>query len=207
VLSVFRVNRDGTLTGPTVNNSSGAGPFGSAFLSTGVLIVSEADAGALSSYQTHISGNLDIISGSVPNGQTATCWVVPSKYENFAFTSNTGSGTISTYRIQDNGVLSLLDIVYSTLEGIGAPIDSGVSEDGFNFYVLNGNEGTISVFSIGKNGSLTRLQVAEGRLPTIRCTGLGGSIIIILHNNKLGLPVLYMKLSIASPAPFGGRRD
>lgn len=171
-LSVFRVNDNGTLTGPTLNDSSGAGPFGSAFLSNGFLLVSEAGANALSSYTSNVDGDLNVISASVPNGQAATCWVVPSRNEHFAFTSNTGSGTISTYRIQHDGTLLLADITYSTLEVIGAPIDSGVSKDGRNFYVLNGNEGSISVFGIGTNGELIRLQVVEGGLPTLGAQGL-----------------------------------
>ncbi len=173
ILSVFRVNRDGTLTGPVVTDSSGAGPFGSVFLSSGLLLVSEAGAGALSSYTIDRDGTLDVISGSVRNGQTATCWVAASRSENFAFTSNTGSGTITTYRIKDNGSLMITDIAYSTLKEIAAPIDSGVSRDGCNFYVLNGNQGSISVFYIENNGQLILLQVIRNvGLPTLGAQGL-----------------------------------
>jgi len=173
LLSVFQVNKDGTLTGPTINESGGAGPFGSAFLSTGLLLVAEAGANALSSYITHRDGTLNVISGSVPNGQAAVCWGVPSRGEHFAFTSNTGSGTITTYRIKENGILTLLNIVYSTLKEIAAPIDSGVSADGGNFYVLNGNQGSISVFCISRKGRLIPIQVVKDTgLPTLGAQGL-----------------------------------
>ncbi len=172
-LSVFQVNRDGTLTGPTVNESSGAGPFGSVFLPKEILLVSEAGANALSSYEVENDGTLDTISGSVPNGQTAVCWVVASRHGPFAYTSNTGSGTITTYRIKDNGRLVLSDIVYSTLDEIAAPIDSGISKDGCNFYVLNGNQGSISVFYIGRDGKLILIQVVDNvGLPTLGAQGL-----------------------------------
>ncbi|MEN6328267.1 MAG: beta-propeller fold lactonase family protein [Syntrophomonas sp.] len=173
ILSVFRVNRDGTLTGPVISDSSGAGPFGSVFLSTGLLLVAEAGANALSSYTVDRDGTLDVISDSVPNGQIATCWVAKSRSEHFAFTSNTGSGTITTYLIEDNGKLMIVDIAYSTLKEIAAPIDSGVSKDGCNFYVLNGNQGSISVFYIGNNGQLTLLQVIRDvGLPILGAQGL-----------------------------------
>lgn len=172
-LTVFRVKRDGTLSRPTINESNGEGPFGLVFLSSGVLLVSEAGANALSSYCPEPDGTLFVISGSIPNGQLATCWVVPSKCEHFAFTSNTGSGTITTYQIEKKGQLELDDIAYSTLDELGAPIDSGVSCDGQFFYVLNGNQGTISAFVIKKDGSLVRLQVIKGKgLPTIGAQGL-----------------------------------
>jgi 6-phosphogluconolactonase (cycloisomerase 2 family) len=138
-LSVFRVRKDGTLSGPTVNNSHGAGPFGSVFLYTGVLLVSEAGTNALSSYTVAANGKLNVISCSVLNGQKATCWVSVSRNEHFAYTSNAGNDTISIYRIRDNGRLTFLRNVRSALDRTAAPIDSGVSRDGRNFYVLNGN--------------------------------------------------------------------
>lgn len=174
VLSVFCVQSDGTLIGPTVNNSNGGGPFGSVFLSTGLLLVSEAGANALSSYTASKDGTLNVISGSIPNGQTAVCWVVPSRFEHFAFTSNTGSGTITTYYINKaNGTLNTVKIAYSVCGEIAAPIDSGVSKDGCNYYVLNGAQGSISAFKIKGNGQLILLQVIEDvGLPTLGAQGL-----------------------------------
>ncbi len=169
---VFQVNIDGTLNGPTINNSSGGGPFGSVFLYTGLLLVSEAGANALSSYNVTGGGSLNTISGSVPNGQSAVCWVAASRCKPYAFTSNTGSGTITTYCVSNNGSLVLEDIVYSTRREIAAPIDSGVSRDGCNFYVLNGNQGSISVFLI-RNGCLILLQVIRDTgLPILGAQGL-----------------------------------
>jgi len=172
-LSVFQVECDGTVTGPIINDSNGEGPFGSVFRSTGLLLNAEAGANALSSYKLEADGALDVISGSVENFQAATCWVALSRREHFAFTSNTGSHTITTYLVRKNGTLAVEDIVYSTWRGIGAPIDSGVSRDGNNFYVLNGNTGSISVFRIAKNGHLIRLQVlTKTGLPEVGAQGL-----------------------------------
>ncbi|MGE5381650.1 MAG: lactonase family protein [Methylocystaceae bacterium] len=174
LLSVFTVNQDGTLTGPVINNSNGQGPFGSAFLSTGILLVSEAGANALSSYNVTGEGVLNVISRSVLNGQKATCWVNPTPNNLFAFTSNAGSGTITTYRIKRNGTLSMMNNTASTRGRVPAsPIDNAVSRDGKNLYVLNGNKGSVSVFRINKDGHLVRLQVIKGQeLPMLGAQGL-----------------------------------
>jgi len=173
LLSVFIVKRDGTLIGPIVNNSSGGGPFGSIFLTKGYLLVSEAGPNALSSYTANKDGTLNVISPSVLNGQLATCWVVASPHEHFAYTSNAGNGTITIYRVKRDGRLSVVESVLSTPDGTAAPIDSGVSKHGRNFYVLNGNEGTISVFRIRKNGRLILLEVfVNTGLPELGAQGL-----------------------------------
>ncbi|MGG3469552.1 beta-propeller fold lactonase family protein [Neobacillus pocheonensis] len=161
-LSVFRVHKNGMITGPIVNNSYGQGPLGAYFLSSGILLVTEADSNALSSYSLSDDGILHVISGSVPNGYKTACWVVPTKDERFAYITNTLSGTISTYRIEPNGVLSVVKHITSTPPGTapGLPMDVGVSKDGRHFYTLNGNQGTVSVFNIQDDGSLVRVQVA-----------------------------------------------
>ncbi|OAB38642.1 3-carboxymuconate cyclase [Paenibacillus macquariensis subsp. defensor] len=161
-LSVFHVNKNGTVTGPVINDSNGTRPLGSYFLSSGVLLVTEVASSALSSYSMSDNGILDVISGSVPNGQKTACWVTTTRNERFAYTTNTLSGTISTYHIDDNGKLTVLGHITSTPAGTptGIPIDVGVSKDGRNLYTLNGNQGTVSVFKIKDDGSLVSLQVA-----------------------------------------------
>jgi 6-phosphogluconolactonase len=161
-LSVFHVNKNGTVIGPIINDSNGMGPFGSYFLSSGVLLSTEVDSNALSSYSLSDKGMLNVISGSVPTGQEATCWVITSKNERFAYTANTSGGTITTFRIDSSGALTVLGHITSTPAGTptGMPMNVGVSKDGRHFYTLNGNQGTVSVFKIKDDGSLDRLQVA-----------------------------------------------
>jgi 6-phosphogluconolactonase (cycloisomerase 2 family) len=92
-----------------------------------------------------------------------------------AYTSNTASGTITSYDINRDGTLDLRGSIPSTPEesAMGAPIDSGVSRDGRNFYVLNGNQGSISVFNIDQDGQLVRLQVIDPvELPNLGTQGL-----------------------------------
>ncbi|MBU8878846.1 lactonase family protein [Bacillus sp. FJAT-29790] len=161
-LSVFHINKNGTVTEPIVNDSYGQGPLGAYFLSSGILLVTEAGSNALSSYSMTNDGILRVISGSVPNEYKTACWVVTTRDERFAYITNTLSGTISTYRIDPNGALSVVRHITSTPPGTvpGLPMDVGVSKDGRHYYTLNGNQGTVSVFTIQDDGSLDRLQVA-----------------------------------------------
>ena len=133
-LSVFHVNKNGTLTGPIINESNGMTPFGSYFLSSGLLLVLEAGSNALSSYSLSDNGSkiLNVISGSVPTGQKATCWVTTTRNEQFAYAINTLSGTITTYRIDRNGALTVVGHTTSTPAGTatGLPMNVGVSKDG-----------------------------------------------------------------------------
>lgn len=172
-LSVFKVQMDGTLCGPIVNKSNGNVPFGSAILEKGILLVSEAGPNALSSYLVDKSGVLNVISGSVLNYQSATCWVCVDPREKYAYTSNAGNGTITKYEIDCWGRLTVNESVPSISQGIGAPLDSVIDKLGKNLYVLNGNDGSISVFKIGENGHLVLLQVyMDTNLPQKGAQGL-----------------------------------
>ncbi|QKE72345.1 beta-propeller fold lactonase family protein [Arthrobacter citreus] len=161
-LSVFNVNSDGTVTGPIINSAYGMRPLGCYFLSSGILLVTEAGSNSLSSYSLNEKGTLSVISGAIKNGFKTACWVITSKDERFAYIANTLSGTISTYRVDSNGSLTVDKYITSTPEGTptGLPMDVGVSKDGRHFYTLNGNQGTVSAFSIKDDGSLERIQVA-----------------------------------------------
>lgn len=172
-ISVFPVNWcSGCLYGPVVNSSYGAGPFGAIFLGNGILLVAEAGANALSSYWIAPDGTLQTISGSVYNGQLATCWVAVSKNQHYAYTSNSASGTITRYRINSNGTLVLGESVHTTRFGAAvAPIDIGVSK--YYLFALNGNRGWITVFKIHADGRLERIKVKkETGLPYLGSQGL-----------------------------------
>lgn len=172
-LSVYPVNENGIPEQAYVNSSSGSGPFGSAQLSNGFLLVAEADTNALSSYRCMTNGRLAVVNGSVPNGQSATCWVSVDNSEEFAYTSNAGSNTITSYHIGQNGTLKVRRNFYSNPDKNAVPTDSGISRDGRNLYVLNGNGGTISVFAIIKHGEISPVQeMTDTGLPKSGIQGL-----------------------------------
>jgi 6-phosphogluconolactonase (cycloisomerase 2 family) len=171
-LDLYDVEPDGALSLLSVNQSSGAAPFGLTFTRDGLLLVAEAGPNALSSYVVE-DGTLRAISASVPNGQQATCWVAATPDDAHAYTANAGTGNISHYDISPRGILSYVDSVPSIPAGTGAPIDCAVDPSGRFFYVLNGNQGSISAFRIDYEGHLTFLCLYRDIcLPTVGAQGL-----------------------------------
>lgn len=153
--------RDGIAGHPVTRPSAGTTPFGFAFAKRQDLIVSEAfggapNASAVSSYQAD-RNTLHVISPSVGTTQTAACWVVISKDDKYAYVTNAGSGSISSYRIARNGAITLLD-AQAGLTGDGSsPIDMALSSNGKYLYALGAMSNTISSFRVNANGSLTAL--------------------------------------------------
>lgn len=167
VISTYTVGSDGLATGPTVQPSVGATPFGFAFSQRGVLVVSEAfggapDASALSSYHVSAGGVLSVVSPSVGTTETAACWVVITRTGRFAYTSNTGSGTITGYAIGSDGSLAVLDADGVTATTGAGPIDLALSGNSRFLYSLDSGSGTISAFRVEGDGSLTGIADAEG---------------------------------------------
>lgn len=161
---------DGIASGPYVRDSAGATPFGFAFDRHDHLIVSEAFGGApnastLSSYE--LDGAmypLEVVSGKVGGNQTAACWVVVSKNGHFAYATNTGSSTITGFRVARNGALSLLsaDGVTAHTGSGSAPLDADISSDGRYLYALSPNVGTISAFRMMADGNLRSISAVDG---------------------------------------------
>jgi hypothetical protein len=78
--------------------------------------------------------------------------------------TNTGSDSVSAYRIRRNGDLHLLDrdgIAGQVGEG-GAPIDLTFSEQGEFLHVLNSGNQTITTFKVQWYGELRRIGTLTG---------------------------------------------
>ncbi|MGA8662617.1 MAG: beta-propeller fold lactonase family protein [Candidatus Cybelea sp.] len=161
----------GIPTGPTVHSSSGMTPFGFAFVpGNEIMVVSEAfggtsGAGAASSYMVAPPSTLTPISMSVPDHNTAPCWVVITRNGSFAFTSNTASATISAYAIDEMGNLTL-----TTPNGVSAqtgqsPTDLALGPRDTYLFVLNLKSRTIGAYAIGSGGALTTVRGAHGLPP------------------------------------------
>ena len=78
-----------------ITPSSGAVPFGVDFDRKGHLLVVEAGANAVSSYDIAHDGSLQTISASVANGQAATCWIVVNQRGDI-ITTNPGTNSLSS---------------------------------------------------------------------------------------------------------------
>jgi len=145
------------------------GPIGAEFRPTNPnqLYVSNAHAGAnlgtVSAFRVRGDGQLSSIGLSpVPDGQTAPCWVEITHDGKYLFTTNTGSGNLSTYAIQGDGALRLVGTTQFT-NGSGA-VDLRVSPDGTTLSVTGGKGHVLSTFWV--NGShLTEIPSSPVALP------------------------------------------
>lgn len=166
----FRINpytgRPGALT---AHASNGQTPFGFAVTNRGQVIVSEAfggaaDASAVSSYQLGGAQGLASVTASVGDTESAACWIALAKNDRYAYTSNTGSGTISAYTVGLDGSLALVDADGRSADtGVGSkPVDMAVSKNDRFLYVLESGTASLGVLRIENDGSLTVLPDVAG---------------------------------------------
>jgi 6-phosphogluconolactonase len=166
---VYAVDRCGLPGDPQVHPSAGATPFGFAFDRRGQLFVSEAFGGgagesAVSSYMLDADGMLQAVSESVGTNQTAACWVVLTPDGRFAYTTNTGSGSITGYAVDSMGALTRLqeDGVTATTGDGSSPIDLALTRRGTFLYALGAGTQTVSAFFVGRDGTLRTLPSVSG---------------------------------------------
>ena len=163
LLDIFNVLVSGQTDGPLPELSRGRTPFGFAFGPGHSLVVSEAEAGrpmlgSASSYRLTVDNLAPPVSPRVSDTGTAACWVVITG--NIAWVVNTGSATISSYQINNNASITLLDPAAASIPGT-VPIDAAVSSDERFFYQVLSTTGQISIFSID-GSTLTPVTTVSG---------------------------------------------
>ena len=173
LIDSFLVGGDGRLT-PAAGSpfaAEAAGPFGSEFSPADPhhLYVSNAHGGAnngsVSAFSVNPNAKLKSITGSpFADGQTAPCWVEISRDGRYLFTVNTGSTTISSYRILANGSLTLIGSTpFRSGTGI-RPFDARLDAAGDHLYVVDAAIASVSGFTVS-GGSLTELSSSPAVLP------------------------------------------
>lgn len=167
LIDVYVVGSDGVAGPPISNPANGTTPFGFSFNHSNDLIVSEASGGvpnaaAVSSYTADLGGTLSVVSGSVPDNQTAACWIVITNSGRYVYTTNTGSGTVSSYTLAENGMLTLLNSVAANLGANGFPIDMALNNSSRYLYVLAAGLQTVAAFRVETDGSLTPIGNVGG---------------------------------------------
>ncbi len=166
-INTYTVGDDGLTSGPTLHPANGVGPVGFDIAKRNRVVVSNGflDApgqGGAASYLVYGGGVVNTVTGNVPNGQTASCWVIITNNGRYAYVSNPVSATITSYIIQNDGGISLLNPVGGDVSG-GDPRDPALSMNGRYLYVLNNRTATISSFLVRGDGTLVRLDLRAGR--------------------------------------------
>ena len=158
-ITTFTFDERNTPSDGTSFNSAGATPFGFTFNKRNTMLVSEAHGGAagassVSAYKLSEGGNPSLINTGAALGQTAACWVVTTPNGRIAYTTNTGSSTISSFTVKSFGTLALLQLIAANEKN---PTDLGMSNDGKVLYALSTGDHTIGVYNIDKNGALSKV--------------------------------------------------
>ena len=160
-IDVFSLDRG--LPGPGASFPSNATtPFGFSFGHEGTVAVADAGLSAASSYKLNQDDKLVAVSGPVGDGQAAACWLVVPQDGNYAFVANAGTGTISSYSVAPNGVLTLLQAIAGSTGAGSAPTDMTLSNNGQFLYVRAGGSGSVVGFRIGAGGALTSIGAVPG---------------------------------------------
>ena len=156
---------------PSIFPTSGPVPFGFTFDFFGRLFVTDAAAGTLTSYRVEDDSVEMIGDGPAETGQMATCWIVATRpYSRYVYAANTGSGTLSAYRVKFDGTLSPVGLF--TVKDGALNIDTAISRDGRYLYTQNGGLGTVSIFRVRRGGALELLEEVEVTEPVSGFQGI-----------------------------------
>jgi 6-phosphogluconolactonase (cycloisomerase 2 family) len=159
-IDVFEVGHDGLLSAaPVVNASATPVPFAFTFAG-GRLVAGEAGASSVTTYQIGQDGTL-ADPKSQSDGQVALCWI--ERVGDFYFVSNTGSNTLSSFRVGGGGQPVLVNAVAANTHP--GPIDLA-SSGGF-VYAETGISSTIDEFRVEHDGTLVSIGTVTGLPPGI----------------------------------------
>ncbi|MEO6802687.1 MAG: beta-propeller fold lactonase family protein [Granulicella sp.] len=172
-IDIFRINKNGLPSDPIANRSYGKRPFAEAFRKNNQLLVVESglpafNETAVSSYDVNRpDGTLTPITGSAKNDQTDGCWIVITEDQKYAYTANFVSGTISSYRLNRNGSVTLISGSEAFQGLTSQPTDLAFSEGSHYLYNLLRGTGAVSAFVVNDDGNLAALGVygAGGGIP------------------------------------------
>lgn len=169
-IDVFQLDEAGAIRSSRTFSSTGVEPFGFAVSRIAdAILVSNAAGGAaggssLTSYRFD-DGMLSVLAGPAPTNQTAACWAVTTRSGRFAYTTNTGSGTVSGYAVAEDGTLTLLNSDGITANVGKGPIDAGFTINDQFLFVLNSGDHSLSALSVQRDGSLSAIGTTTGLPP------------------------------------------
>jgi len=186
---VFPVGKDGGLGEPSFYDARGAVPFYIAFLhnrpDTFLIGFGVGDGLAMGRIDAEGKINVDPIvkidtSAGLPS---EVCWLAVSPDDRFVFTTNFGYSTISSFRIDGNGLSIAKDPASPKVKGDGTfraidgvvssgPSDSWLTPDGAYLYQIYGNASKLVGYATQRDGSLK--EVTSVKIPYNSPEGLAG---------------------------------
>lgn len=155
LVDVFSVDPAGWLSGRPAKDPVPGSPFAFMFDPAGWLaLVNTAltPASALGTFM--INGTLTTVGAPVSDGQMAGCWIAAAR--GFSSVANTGSGTISQYRIDSSSTVALVNSMAAA--GIDGATDMTVAGGGAFLYNQAGPASTVDAYTVSVSGSLTLIQ-------------------------------------------------
>jgi 6-phosphogluconolactonase len=163
--AIVELRVDGEQLGePAVHPSTGRTPYGFDFTRDGTLIVTEAagaqmGAASVSSY----SPGVRPLSRSVRNTRSEVCWAAVTRDGRFAYVTNFGDNTISSYAIAADGSIELLEpIAASTRLGEPGLRDEALSRDGRFLYALDTDGQRLHAWRVHDDGRLEEAASTDG---------------------------------------------
>lgn len=169
LIDTFAVLGDGRLGPRQITASSGKTPFGLAFDTADHFVLTEAQEGvpglaSASAYRLATDASLSVVSAAVRDFGTEVCWTAISNDGRYAYVTNFGSGDLSSYRINADGSISLLQRIAATTSAGFGPRDEDFSDDGVYLYVIDIASRHVHAFIQNGDGTLVPAG-AFGNLP------------------------------------------
>jgi 6-phosphogluconolactonase len=179
LIDVFQMTKRGTPGTHAQLVSNNHTPFGVSFGRGRIIAITETNervpripvinGASVSTYRIGATGELTAVSVAVPDHQSAACWIRFTPNRQFAYVSNTGSGTLSSYAVSPRGDLVLAEEIAADTGGPqSVPIDLAITPDGEFLYVLSSLLGTIQGYRIERDGTLTHVSSTDGFLISVQ---------------------------------------
>lgn len=174
-VTVFKIGTAGALTlVPQTEGRSkpvGAGassPIGLAITPNGrFLYVATSNSNMVTAFQVDSSGVLTLVPSAgastnpISSGGAGLTALALSPNGQFLYVTNGTSNTVTIFRVEPSGLLTLIPPTTSNPISTGGTTPNGlaIGADGAHLYVANGS-GPISVFAVGSTGLLTLVPVS-----------------------------------------------
>lgn len=171
-LATYRVDGAGRAGPPRSNATTEIGPFGLNFTNDNVLLSAVNNLalplqGGAASYAINADDSLTPLSATAErNGRSDTCWIEITDDGRYVYTASFQSGDISSYIVETDGRLALLNPVAARVNApLPGAFDLALVDSDF-LYGLDTNLGTVVAFRIDSAGGLTEIDRENlGSLP------------------------------------------